>query len=251
MLKCHRGGREGFAQRLTGEGDVTSDTLNGEGDVASDTTEQGLIHKVLRPSQGSPPHPGLLLLHGRGSNEDDLLPLGPQLDPRLLVVSARAPFELARDAYYWYDLEASLAGRPSKESIEYSLHLVRRLLEDMVSRYEVDSSRNYVGGFSMGGAMAAAAVLTLPREVRGALIFSGYLPIHSNLNFKPDEVPGHPVFEAHGTLDGVLPVEVGRMTRDYFAKTGVDLTYREYPIAHEVSGEELADASDWMNRTLA
>jgi phospholipase/carboxylesterase len=64
------------------------------------------------------------------------------------------------------------------------------------------------------------------------------------------EALGHPVFEAHGTLDTVLPVTLGRMTRDYFATTGLDLTYREYPIGHEVSAEELADARDWMKRTI-
>lgn len=218
--------------------------------MSLDTPSRELVHKVIPASIGSAPHPGLLLLHGRGSNEEDLLPLGPQLGQRLVVVSARAPFELAPHAYYWYDLEASLAGRPSKESIESSLELVRRLLSEMVDRYQVDAARTYVGGFSMGGAMAAAAVLTMPEQVCGALILSGYLPIHSNLDFKPEEAARHPVFEAHGTLDNVLPVELGRMTRDYLAKTPVDLTYREYPIGHEVSTDELADARDWMSGLL-
>jgi phospholipase/carboxylesterase len=102
----------------------------------------------------------------------------------------------------------------------------------------------------MGGAMTAAAILTMPEQVRGGLILSGYLPIHSNLEFKPEKAAGHPVFEAHGTLDRVLPIELGRMTRDYFAKTPVDLTYREYAIAHEVSTEELAGAREWMRRDL-
>ncbi len=210
-----------------------------------------LFHKTLPASQGSPPYPGLLLLHGRGSNEDDLLSLGPQLDNRLAVVSARGPFALGPSSYYWYDLEASLAGRPSKDSIENSLQLVSDLLHEMVERYQVDPQRMLVGGFSMGGAMAAAAILTLPRQVYGGLILSGYLPIHSNLDFKPEEAAGHPIFQAHGTQDSVLPVELGRMTRDYLAKTPLDLTYREYPIGHEVSAAELADARAWVGRVLA
>lgn len=217
-------------------------------DPGSSTTT--LFHRSMEAVEGAPPYPGLLLLHGRGSNEDDLLMLGPQLDRRLVVVSARAPFTFGPDSYYWYDLEASLAGRPSKDSIEFSLNLLAELLDEVTTKYEVDPLRIYVGGFSMGGAMASAAILTMPERVAGGLILSGYLPIHSSLDFKPDEAAGHPVFQAHGTLDPVLPIDFGRMTRDYLAQTPVNLTYHEYPIGHEVSAEELADAKRWMGKTL-
>ena len=213
-------------------------------------TEFSLIHKIAAPRVGAAPYPGLLLLHGRGSNEDDLLALGHELDPRLLVVSARAPHILGPGAYYWYDLEASLAGRPSRDSIEPSIGLIEQLMTQSVERYQIDPARFFVGGFSMGGAMTAATMLMHPERVAGGLILSGYVPIHSNLPWKLEDAAGMPVFQAHGTFDDVLPIEFGRMSRDFLTQTPVDLTYREYPIGHTVAPQELADAATWMRQAV-
>ncbi|HZT96298.1 MAG TPA: alpha/beta fold hydrolase [Chloroflexota bacterium] len=209
-----------------------------------------LFHLSIAPKVGSLPYPGLLLLHGRGRNETDLLSIGPYLDPRLFVVSARAPFTLMPGSYYWYDLEASLAGRPSSESIQFSLEAVSRFLDQIVPAYGLDPSRLFIGGFSMGAAMSAASALMFPDRVAGAIVLSGYLPIHAELPYRPQECQGHPIFQGHGTLDDVLPVELGRMTRDYLLRTPVDLTYREYVARHEVPPQELTDASEWMRNIL-
>lgn len=210
-----------------------------------------LSHKTFPPSTGTPPHPALLLLHGRGSNEDDLLALGPALDPRLFVISARAPYTFGPGAHYWYDLEASMIGRPSNESIEPSLGAIRDLITRSIEEYPVHASRFFVGGFSMGGAMTAATLLSYPRLVAGALILSGYVPVQAGLQWKPKEAAGKPVFEAHGTFDDVLPIQFGRMSRDFLAtQTRVNLTYREYPIGHFVSPDELKDAASWMQDHL-
>jgi phospholipase/carboxylesterase len=209
-----------------------------------------LIHETIPPAAGEPPYPGLLLLHGRGSNELDLLPLGPRLDSRLFVVSARGPYAFGSDAYYWYDLEASIAGRPSRESIDGSLRMVDRLMNEAVASYSIDPNRFYVGGFSMGGAMAAAALLSLPENVAGALILSGYVPVQAGLPWDTDAVAGKPVFQAHGILDDVLPIQFGRISRDFMAQTPVSLTYKEYPIGHMVSPVELDDAAAWMGGIL-
>lgn len=209
-----------------------------------------LQHRTLPPRTGEPPYPGLLLLHGRGANELDLLDLGPELDPRLFVISAQAPHALGPGSYYWYDLEASIAGRPTKESIEASLDLVVGLMGEAVERLEIDPTRFFACGFSMGGAMTAALLLTRPETVAAALILSGYVPVQTDLSWKPDAAAGKPVFQGHGVLDEVLPIQFGRMSRDFLRDMGLDLTYREYPIAHAVSPEELGDAGLWMAERL-
>lgn len=209
-----------------------------------------LIHRTLGPQSGEPPYPGLLLLHGRGSSETDLLELGPALDSRLFVVSARAPFQFGPGAYYWYDLEASLAGRPSKESIEHSLELVRLLMGQSVEAYSLDPGRFYVGGFSMGAAMSLSALLMYPDLVAGAVALSGYLPIYSNLAWRSADVAGKFIFQAHGTLDDVLPIQFARMTRDYLSEFPISLEYHEYPTGHMVGPQESHDAASWMQARL-
>lgn len=210
-----------------------------------------LFHRTIPASSGEPPHPALLLLHGRGSNEEDLLPLGPRLDPRLYVISARAPHAMGPAAYYWYDLEASMSDHPSRESIEGSLDAIGRLMDEARDTYPIDPEQLFVAGFSMGGAMTAAALLSFPERVAGAVILSGYVPVQAGLPWRPSEAVDIPVFQAHGTLDDVLPIQFGRMSRDFLeTQTPVNLTYREYPIGHFVAPNELDDAAKWLRSLL-
>lgn len=209
-----------------------------------------LTHRVHAATQGAPPHPGLLLLHGRGTDENDLLPLAAELDPRLFVVSARAPLRFPWGGYMWYELDPDGVGFPEAESLAHSLGLLQRFVGEMLEAYPVDRERLYVGGFSMGSVMAGTLALLDPGRVSGAVVLSGYVPLAANLPFRPEEAAGHPIFQAHGTADPVIPVSFGRESRDFLLETPVELTYREYPIAHEISYQELRDLSDWTTRVL-
>jgi phospholipase/carboxylesterase len=208
-----------------------------------------LEFKVSQPLTGEPPHPAIMLLHGRGTNEMDLLSLGLELDPRLLTISPRAPLAFGPGSYYWYDLERAMIGRPDPNGLHRSLAMLTELLDHVCSTYAIDTKRMFVGGFSMGGAMTAAMLLTHPERLTGAMILSSYVPLHSGMEWETAGATGKPVFQAHGLYDDVLPLEFGRMSRDFLAPV-VNLTYHEYAMAHQVSADELADASSWMRELL-
>jgi phospholipase/carboxylesterase len=209
-----------------------------------------LVHATRPPGGGEGPHPGLLLLHGRGTDEHDLLPLAGELDARLFTVSARAPFRFPYGGYAWYDLDPRGVGYPGGDTLAQSLSLLDRFIDETLAAYPIHSDQLYVGGFSMGAAMSATLALLFPDRIAGALVLSGYVPAEAGLPYRLDDVAGHRVFEAHGTHDEVIPVEWGRRSRDYFAGTSVDLTYREYPIGHTISQRELEDASIWLTAML-
>jgi phospholipase/carboxylesterase len=209
-----------------------------------------LIHRTAPARTGASPHPGLLLLHGRGTDEQDLLPLAAELDPRLFVVSARAPHEFPWGGHFWYDLDPQGVGYPEAATLNASLERLDRFLAEIVEKYPIDPKRLFAGGFSMGAAMSATLALLHPDRVAGAAILSGYLPIQANLPFRPAEASGHPIFEAHGIYDEVIPVLAGRLTRDALSRMPVDLTYREYPIGHQISNDELRDLSAWLTAVL-
>jgi phospholipase/carboxylesterase len=209
-----------------------------------------LVHATRPPRSGDGPHPGLLLLHGRGTNEHDLLPLAGELDARLFTVSARGPLRFPYGGYAWYDLDPRGVGYPGGDTLAQSLSLLDRFIDEILHAYPIRGDRLYVGGFSMGAAMSATVALRFPDRIAGALVLSGYVPTEAGLPFQLGEVAGHPVFEAHGTRDEVIPVEWGRRTRDYFAGASVDLTYREYPVGHEISQRELQEASAWLTGVL-
>lgn len=211
--------------------------------------ESALVHRVYPARSGQRPHPALVLLHGLGSNELDLLSMAPAIDPRVFVISARAPFPYQWGGYMWYELEQNGAGLGG-ESITHSLGLISRFLDEIVERYPIDSRRIHVGGFSQGAAMAGATGLLEADRVAGVIMASGYLPPENQHRYPVQDAAGHPFFQAHGTQDEVVPLAYAHMTRAFLERTPVNLTYREYPTGHTVSSEELQDISAWFGQIL-
>lgn len=196
--------------------------------------------------------PLLLLLHGVGSNEEDLFGLSPYLDARFLVVSARAPFVLGAGAFGWFNIEFTPRGLVADiEQAKQSLKMLPVFIEEAVAAYGADASRVYLGGFSQGAMMSLALMLTRPERVAGVAAMSGRLPAQV-LERPPDReaLEGLPVIVTHGTYDPVLPVENGRAARDFLKTLPVELTYREYPMGHEVSVESLRDVTEWLGKSL-
>ena len=207
-----------------------------------------LTHIVQLPRQdGGGAHPALILLHGRGTDEHDLLGLAPYLDPRLLIVSTRAPFPFAYGGgYAWYDVLQ--VGIPHPGMFAESYDRLATFVDEAVAGYPIDPQRVFLLGFSMGAVMAHALALTQPRRLAGVVAHSGYVPPEKELDleFALGELAGRGWFVAHGVNDPVIPVEFGRATRDLLQSTAADLMYSEYPIAHQISQRSLDDLSAWL-----
>ena len=212
--------------------------------------DTSLVHRVQAPQSGKGPYPALVLLHGVGSNEGDMMSLAPFVDPRLWVVAARAPFPRRYGGYSWFDYEAEGPGLGGP-SIEESLVVLGRFLAEAVDRYSLDTERLYLGGFSQGAAMTGAFTLLEPGRIAGAVMASGFLPPDARPSrYRGQDLAGTPIFQAHGTYDNVVPMHFAHQTRDYLATTAADLTYREYPMGHEVTADELSDLAGWIRARL-
>ena len=194
----------------------------------------------------------LLLLHGIGSNEEDLFGLAPHLDERFLVVSARAPVALDYGGYGWFRIDFTPRGMlADAEQAKKSLSMLPGFIDELVETYGADGRRVYLMGFSQGAMMSLALLLMRPEKVAGVAAMSGRFP-GQVLELEPDReaLAGKPVLVTHGLYDPVLPVENGRAARDYLGGLPVELTYREYPMQHEVSMESLRDVTRWLTETL-
>jgi phospholipase/carboxylesterase len=212
-----------------------------------------LTHLAREPqaAAGGPP-PLLLMLHGIGSNEEDLLGLAPYLDGRLLVASARAPITMGPGAYGWFNIEFTPRGLlADTEQAKESLRMLPGFVGELVEAYGADAGRVYLMGFSQGAMMSLALALTEPGRIAGAVLMSGRYPSQA-LEQGPDAraLAGKPFMVTHGLYDPVLPVSEGRAVRDQLEQLKVELTYREYPMGHEVSMESLKDVSAWLSRKL-
>jgi phospholipase/carboxylesterase len=211
-----------------------------------------LVHKIRQPGGATAgDHPVLILLHGRGTNEDDLLGLVDYLDPRFFVVSVRAPFrfEQGLGGYTWYDVQD--VGIPHPKQFEESYNRLAQLVLDVNQNYPVDPRRVFMLGFSMGSIMSFALSLTKPELIRGVVAHSVYIPENTSLQFAWDRLQNLSLFVAHGVNDPVIPVHLGRRAHDLLSKTQADLTYKEYPIPHSMSEQSVSDLADWLQKKLA
>jgi phospholipase/carboxylesterase len=209
------------------------------------------LHHVLIPprSGGSGPHPTLLMLHGRGADENDLLGLADSLDPRLLIISAQAPFRFPYGGHTWYDILE--VGTPEPRQFTESYNRLTQFLSDIKRSYPIDEKRLFLLGFSMGTVMSYALALTKPDDIAGVVAHSGYIPEGTHLTFAWDKIGNTGFFVAHGTMDPVIPVAFARRAREVLTEAKAELTYREYPIAHHVSERSLADLAAWLEHRLA
>lgn len=209
-----------------------------------------VAHHPAIPSEGRPPL--LLLLHGLGSNEQDLMGMAPSLDGRFLIVSARAPITLERGAYAWFNIQFLPTGIVIQpEEAEASRLLLLKFVDETVEAYGADPSRVYLMGFSQGCIISLAASLTEPKKFAGVVGMSGrFMPEIEPKIASAEQLQGLPMMIVHGTSDQVLPIAYGREIRDRLQALPVDLTYREYPMPHTVSAESLRDIAAWLKTRL-
>jgi phospholipase/carboxylesterase len=208
-----------------------------------------LVHLVRQPliEEGAPPL--LLLLHGVGSNERDLFSMAPSLDKRFLIVSARAPNILGPDSYAWFEVGFTPQGpviHPAQA--EASRKALIAFINEAVEAYGANPKQVYLMGFSQGAIMSASVALTRPDLVAGVVLMSGrILPEIQLLIASTEELKGLPFLVVHGIADTVLPINNGRASRQMLLSLPVNLTYKEYPMGHEVSRESLADVTAWLS----
>lgn len=211
-----------------------------------------LHHLVRPPKVNSPKPPLLILLHGVGSNEQDLFGLAPLLDERFLVLSVRAPINLMPGSYAWFHLEF-VDGTPRINPVEAesSRVTILQFIDQAVRAYDADPRAVYLMGFSQGAIMSASLMLTEPEVLAGVIAMSGrILPEVRPKASAPERLIGFPVMVVHGIYDDVLPISYGRASRDYLTTLPVDLTYREYPMAHQITEDSLGDARAWLSTQL-
>lgn len=186
-------------------------------------------------SARSDPTGALVLLHGRGADEHDLIPLLEVLDPdqHLVGILPRAPQGLAEGGYAWYDAER--VGEPESASFREALEMTSAWVGGLESRTGVPLARTAVVGFSQGGVMAYALGLAGSRDRFASIVaLSTYLPHVADVPLDLEADGGPPVTIAHGRLDPVVDVGFGRAARDQLLAGGLDVVYRETAVEHTI-----------------
>ncbi|HEV3000199.1 MAG TPA: phospholipase [Solirubrobacteraceae bacterium] len=203
----------------------------------------GVLPHRLRPAAGEP-QGALVLMHGRGTSEDDLFPLLDVLDPRrrLLGVAPGGPLHLPPGGRHWYAVRR--VGHPDPATFAQGFGALTAFLDGL----GLDWSRTVLGGFSQGSVMAYATGLGEGRPLpAGIVALSGFVPTVEGWRMRDDVPPGFPVAIGHGTHDEIISVDFGRAARDRLQAAGADVTYHESPIAHTIDPRFLGGLPEWVD----
>jgi phospholipase/carboxylesterase len=206
----------------------------------------------LERAAGEEPEGLLVLHHGRGTDERDLLGLADLLDPqrRLRVVTPRAPLTLpGSPGYHWYVVPR--VGYPDRETFEAAREALAELHDSLWEETGVGPERTVLGGFSMGAVMSFAMGLGTERPpVAGILAFSGFVPTVEGWEPSLSDRTGTRAFVSHGRRDPVIGIEFAERARELLEAGGLGLTYRESDLGHQIDPAHLREASAWLAETL-
>jgi phospholipase/carboxylesterase len=177
------------------------------------------------------PEGALVLLHGRGADENDLYPLLDLLDPdrRLLGITPGGPHHLPPGGRHWY----ALGGIPTPDPVTF--HETAPRLAAFLDTLPVPMERVVLGGFSQGAAMSWAMSLGPGRPRPAAVVaMSGFLPRVDGWPLEPERLAGVPVAIAHGSLDPVIPTQFAAEAAATLEAAGADVVRLQTPVPHMV-----------------
>lgn len=195
--------------------------------------------------------PLLILLHGYGSNKEDLFSFSEELPDELLIISAEAPFQMAFGSYAWYAINFDdIRGKFSDlEQAKKSLDKIAVFIDEIKAKYNTDPAKTFLLGFSQGAILSYSLSFFYPNKVQNVIALSGYI----NTDLLPEVISKDiktNYYCSHGSVDQVLPVEWARNSKPFLDKLGLENVYSEYPVGHGVAPQNFYSFKAWIEKRL-
>jgi phospholipase/carboxylesterase len=208
-----------------------------------------MIYELRKPKQVDPnkKYPAFFLMHGIGSNEQNMLPLVDGLEDQCFIFSVRGHLPQP-PGFAYFTIQGY--GKPHKEVFDHSVSLLTSFIDYACDQYPLDKSRLFLLGFSQGAILSMTLGLTLGNRIKGIIALSGYIPgfVKEEYNIKP--VDNLSLFISHGEMDQVLPFEWGLANNEYYQKLGANVTFQTYQEGHTVSLKNQQDFIKWIFENL-
>ncbi len=210
-----------------------------------------LYYLVQEPKIKHDKNPLLLLLHGYGSNEEDLFSFASELPQDHYVISVRAPYDLQPYGHAWYAIHFDADENKFSDNVQakQSVELIAGFIDEIVKQYPIDAKNVTLIGFSQGAILSYATALTYPEKVAKVVALSGYF----NQEIMPEVIDTNAIshlkfFVSHGSVDQVIPVEWARKAKPALENLGLEIEYHEYPVGHGVAPQNFFDFKNWLQR---
>jgi phospholipase/carboxylesterase len=190
------------------------------------------------------------MLHGYGSNEEDLFSFAPELPEDLHIFSLRAPHRLEPFGYAWYAIDFS-ASRGKWNDVDQAIasrELVLETIDRAIEAYGLDPGRISLLGFSQGSILSYSLALSYPSRIKSVIALSGYLdPAMLPSGMTNKDLGSLNLYASHGDSDMVIPVSWARNTSEFLKELGLEHRYEEYPVGHGVCPENLESFREWIH----
>ena len=210
-----------------------------------------LHYLIQEPKVKHDKNPLLLLLHGYGSNEEDLFSFASELPNDSYVISVRAPYDLQPYGHAWYAIHFDADENKFSDNVQakQSVELIAAFIDEIVKQYPIDAKNVTLIGFSQGAILSYATALTYPEKVSKVVALSGYF----NQEIMPEVIDTKAIshlkfFVSHGSVDQVIPVDWARKAKPALENLGLKVEYQEYPVGHGVAPQNFFNFKNWLQR---
>lgn len=205
-----------------------------------------LIYELRTPEFIEPGknYPVIFVLHGMGSNEQNMMPFVSGIEKEMFVISIRGPLEQP-PGYAFFTLKGY--GNPHRDMFDLAVNDLEGFMEYAVEKYPIDVEEIYLMGFSQGAILSLTLGLKLGNRVKGIVALSGYIPAFVKEEYTIQNLDKVSAFISHGDQDQVLQFEWGVDAEVFYKQQGATSTFHAYSEGHTVSNENYIDFTTWFN----
>src|SRR5690554_4857361 len=208
-----------------------------------------LEHNYRAAQNPSETPPAIIMLHGFGSDENDLFSFAPELPETYAIISLKAPIKMQPYGNAWYNIyfDNSQGKFSDDEQAIASRELISKCIDEIIEKYKIDKNNITLLGFSQGTILAFAVALSYPEKIKNVIGLSGYInPDILKNGYGKNDFSKLSIYTSHGSVDQVIPVEWARKTKPFLQNLSIDCSYSEFPVGHGVSPQNFQELKDWL-----
>ena len=206
-----------------------------------------LKYRIRKGDNKLKQNPAIFLIHGYGSNCDDLFSFAPYLPKNLTIIALEAPLSLAQGSYAWYHLYPGQNGELKSDlnEAQRSLELITNDIKQLIQKYNINKMDVSVLGFSQGAILSWSLAYSKSEIVRRVIALSGY--IHESID--TSDPPKFIGYATHGISDEIIPIKMARDSVFPISQKHSAIEYHEFSDGHNVSQENFTKMLIWLERT--
>ena len=210
-----------------------------------------LEHNYKAAAQPNENPPVIIMLHGFGSDENDLFSFASELPDTYAVISLKAPIPMQPYGNAWYNIyfDANDGKFSDDAQAIASRDLVNECIDEIIDRYQVDPTNITLLGFSQGTILSFAIALSFPEKVKNVIGLSGY--INEGIlkeGYDQNDFSNLNVYTSHGTVDQVIPISWAQKTKPFLDQLNIPTTYSEFPVGHGVAPQNFYEFKEWLSK---